>query len=217
MRFTLFCVLASLFLTPSVQANAWFYSFDARVEKFKFEEKHEQKIDQALELILKIVKSSEFMNELVYFRYDGKKEYIQNNGLNNFQIYLHILQGTEILTRVCDAGIDMELELWIPRLPTTTTGYTSPGTTRVWIKKSYLERASVAEVAGTIFHEWLHKIGFIHDKKPTRRRPYSVPYAVGDLVAKLGAKLTNQRKFLSPIQCFEKLTEEELQDWLRNR
>lgn len=217
MRFTLFCVLALSFLTSNVRANAWISSFDTRVETFSFEEKHEKKIEQALEIILKIVKSGEFMNKVIYFSYNGKREFVQNDGLNNFQIYLHILQGTEKLLGFCDAGIDMEMELWIPRLPTSTTGYTSPGTNRVWIKKSYLERASVAELAGTIFHEWLHKIGFDHDKKPTQRRPYSVPYAIGDIMGELAAKLTNQKKFYSHGDCFEKLAEEKLQEWLLKR
>lgn len=198
-------------------SQAFGFRFDARVETFGFQENHEKKISEALSLIVSITKSQAFMDRLVGFSYNGKNEYVQNNGLSNFEIYLHILQGSEELIKVIDAGIDMEMELWIPRLPTTTTGYTSPGVNRIWIKKSYLERASVAQVAGTIFHEWLHKIGFKHDKKPTRRRPYSVPYAIGDLMVELAEKKTNETSFRSFQTCFEKLSEDELSHWIWER
>lgn len=211
MRLLLISSICLLFLTP----KAWAFRFDARVETYKFRESHEKKISEALELIVTIVKSDSFVDRLVAFTHDGKPEYVQNNGLSNFQIYLHILQGTEELIKVIDAGIDIELELWIPRFPTSTTGYTSPSVNRIWIKKSYLERATVAQVAGTIFHEWLHKIGFKHDKKPTARRPYSVPYALGELLEELAMNITNEAKFHARIQCFEKLSENELNERLK--
>lgn len=79
MRFTLFCVLASLFFTSAARAHDWIYSFDTRVEMIDLEEGHEKKINEALKLIHIIVKSVEFMERIVRFSYDGKNEFVQNN------------------------------------------------------------------------------------------------------------------------------------------
>ena len=43
-----------------------------------------------------------------------------------------------------------------------------------------------AEVAGNIFHEWTHKLGFDHDVIYTSERNATVPYALGFLIRELG-------------------------------
>ncbi len=44
-----------------------------------------------------------------------------------------------------------------------------------------------AELAGHWMHEWTHTAGFHHDYRRTARRSQSVPYVIGDLVARHAA------------------------------
>jgi hypothetical protein len=45
-----------------------------------------------------------------------------------------------------------------------------------------------AEVAGNVFHEWTHKLGFGHDSRYSVSRNSSVPYALGYIMEELGKK-----------------------------
>lgn len=53
---------------------------------------------------------------------------------------------------------------------------------RVNLRNSYIANGRVLDLAATILHEFMHSIGYTHDFWNTKRRPYSVPYAVGRLV-----------------------------------
>jgi hypothetical protein len=68
-------------------------------------------------------------------------------------------------------------------------GYTYPDSARIWSNGNYFYSMTVNELAAHFVHEWLHKIGYDHDFKSTARRPYSVPYAVGDLVEVIADQL----------------------------
>ena len=60
-----------------------------------------------------------------------------------------------------------------------------PDTSVITSNRRFFDNFTPAEIAGNLAHEWMHKIGFDHDFNSTSRRPYSVPYAVGDLVESL--------------------------------
>ena len=62
-----------------------------------------------------------------------------------------------------------------------------PDTMRIWIHKKFFRRSSwtPVDVAANMAHEWVHKIGFGHDYYYTEDRPYSVPYAIGNIVAEV--------------------------------
>jgi hypothetical protein len=40
----------------------------------------------------------------------------------------------------------------------------------------------VADIAGTLAHEWMHLLGFTHSFRDSSLRSLSVPYAIGELV-----------------------------------
>ena len=50
--------------------------------------------------------------------------------------------------------------------------------------RRFFNRSSLAQVAGHWLHEWCHVAGFHHDYARTARRPNSVPYLIGSLLAK---------------------------------
>lgn len=177
--------------------------FEADIELINFSTQHEKKFAEALRLIKEVISSPEFKKRVLDFKYDNRRQYAQNGGLSNEYVYLKIIEAEEELFPSVNFQMDMEIELWKPRFPTSTIGYTNRDVRRIWIKKSFYENASIQDLAGNIFHEWLHKIGFEHDLRPTARRPYTVPYAIGDLLSELGKKMFKYHK-KAVIQCFHK-------------
>lgn len=178
-------LLICFLLTPlSVQSFA--AVFDAQINMVNFPQEQEAKVYKAIDLIKKVVSSSEFKERVLSHTYNGKKSYVDNKGLTNEQIYQLILDGSETLTPGKNSRMDIELVLY--QNSSNTIGYTYPNTTRIWINTKYFNKYNPVQVADNLFHEWLHKLGFDHALKYSRHRNYSVPYAIGYLVEELAAK-----------------------------
>jgi len=171
---------------PGVPTNA--VTFNTNIRTYKFSASGRKKIEQAAELIKEVVASEEFKNRVLNHRYNGKKQFANNNGLTNRQIYNKILEGAEQLRPSKDNEMDLDLELYTDN-STNVVGYTYPNTNRVWMNNKYFSKNTPALVTTNMMHEWLHKLGFGHDAKATPQRPYSVPYAVGYIVRDLAKKL----------------------------
>ncbi len=161
-------------------------TFDAQIHMVNFPQEQEAKVLQVVDLIKKVVSSSEFKERVLSHTYDGKKGYVDNKGLSNEEIYQLIVDGSETLVPGKNGRMDVELELF--QQSSTTIGYTYPNTTRIWVNTKYFNKYTPVKVADNLFHEWLHKLGFDHDLKYSKSRDYSVPYAIGYLVEELAAK-----------------------------
>lgn len=61
-------------------------------------------------------------------------------------------------------------------------GYTYPSSDTVWFNRKFHDNFTVCEKASNFWHEILHRQGFKHDQKPTKRRPFSVPYIGGKIM-----------------------------------
>ncbi len=160
--------------------------FDAHAELVNFDPKDSQKVDLAIEIIKKVIRTKEFKNRVLNFTYNGQKSFVENNGLTNEQVYQKLLEGSEVLDPGSDHEMDLELELYYSRR--STVGYTYENTIKIWINTKYFDVYTPAEVAGNIFHEWTHKLGFGHASRYSASRASSVPYALGYLVEELGKK-----------------------------
>lgn len=174
------------FLLTFSSVNTHAATFDAQINMVNFPQEQESKILKAVELIKKVVTSDEFKNRVIDHSYEGRKEFVDNKGLTNEQIYQLILEGSETLTPGKNGRMDVELVLY--QNSSTTIGYTYPNTTRIWINTKYFNKYSPVQVADNLFHEWLHKLGFDHSLKYSKKRNYSVPYAIGYLVEELAHK-----------------------------
>ena len=80
--------------------------------------------------------------------------------------------------------MDFELELYYASR--NTIGYTYPDVLRIWMNTKYFDSYTPSEVAGNVFHEWTHKLGFEHATTHSVSRDSSVPYAIGYLIKELG-------------------------------
>lgn len=160
--------------------------FDAKIDFYNFEREDEEKVYKAIEIIKKVVASNEFRTRVLNFTFEGKKQFVDNKGLTNAEIYQKLLDGREDLKPEVDHEMDLELELYYSWR--NTVGYTYPNILRIYMNTKYFDPYTPAEVAGNVFHEWTHKLGFTHASSYSASRDSSVPYAIGYLIEELGKK-----------------------------
>lgn len=161
------------------------HTFTTDLSLDHFTPAQQDKIDEAAEVIKTVVASKEFRAAILNHTYNGQKTFVENGGLTNAEIYHRLLQGAEKLSPAKNNTLDAELELYFEE--TGTVGYTTPATTRIFMNTKFFNSYTPAQVAGNLMHEWMHKIGFGHTTKNTPERPYTVPYAVGYLMTRLGS------------------------------
>ncbi len=162
-------------------------NFGVNVKLDNFDSAQEDKVLVAADLIKKVIASAEFKNAVLLHTYNGKKTFVDNGGRTNAEIYKMILEGKEKLLPQLDNEMDLELEVF--HRNDNVVGYTLPNVIRIWMNSKFLDRNPPAEVTTNMMHEWLHKLGFGHSQTLTPNRKYSVPYAIGYLMAKLAKQL----------------------------
>ena len=174
-------------ITNDSQVPSAAKNFEVNVKLNNFNASQEDKILVAGDLIRKVIASDEFKTEVLNYQYQGKKKFIDNDGLSNAQIYKKIIEGAERMGPQIDN--EMDLELVIYHANNTVVGYTMPNEIKIWMNSKFFDQNNPAKVTENMMHEWLHKIGFKHDFERTLTRPYSVPYAIGYLVGRIAQKL----------------------------
>lgn len=160
--------------------------FETSTSLNNFEVDDEIKVNKALEIIKKVIATKEFRNRVLNFTYLGKKQFLDNGGKSNAQIYQSLLDGSEELSPENDHEMDLELELYYSYR--NVVGYTYPNVLRIWMNTKYFNVYTPAEVAGNVFHEWTHKLGYEHASSYSVARDSSVPYALGYIMEELGKK-----------------------------
>ena len=116
--------------------------------------------------------------------YGGSKTYANAAGKTNEQIYQSILDAAETLQPTKNNTLDVGVKLYYEA--STIVGYTNGSITYINVNTKFFDTYDANEVAGNLFHEWLHKLGYGHDSAATAARPYSVPYAIGYMVRNIG-------------------------------
>lgn len=170
--------------TPSTGLPALSQSFSTNVEMFKFAATQEDKYEKAARIVKLVVATKEFRDKVLNHTYNGKKTFVDNGGRTNAQIYQSILDAAETLQPAKNNRLDVEVELYYSN--NSVVGYTYPTSKRVWVNSKFFSSYGAANVAGNLFHEWLHKLGYGHAASYSTSRDYSVPYAIGYLVAEIG-------------------------------
>lgn len=138
------------------------------------------RIDVIMNNLEQIINSRDFMERVVNHRINGEFRYEENNNESNYEIYSKIMSGYELLDTNIDYKWTLNLNLkWFFTLRTRAyTYFTKP---EIYINSRYYNRGMDAEIAGTICHEYMHKLGYSHSKEYTDIRPYTVPYSIGDI------------------------------------
>lgn len=171
---------------PVTNVPALALSFSTNVELIDFTDAQATKYNQAVEIVKLVVATEEFKNRVLNFTYNGSKTFADNKGKTNEQIYQSILDAAETLQPAKNNQMDLEVELYYTF--TNTVGYTTSRSPRIWVNTKYFNTYAASSVAGNLFHEWLHKLGYSHDASATAKRPYTVPYGIGTIMSQLGKK-----------------------------
>ena len=159
-------------------------SFGTNITLVSFTAEQESKYNKAIEIVKLVVGTEKFKNDVVNFTYNGSKAFIDNKGLTNAQVYQAILNAAETLQPIKNNKMDLEVELYYAA--NSVVGYTNGGTRRIWVNTKFFNSFKENSVAGNLFHEWLHKLGYTHAVSATTTRPYSIPYAVGYIMGNIG-------------------------------
>lgn len=187
LNFVLCCVL-SLITFPAAHATGIQVNL---VESRGFEGERLSKLHRSLELLERVFASDPFRAEMLGFRFQGRPGFANADGLTNKQVLEHIHAAQESYHPVPDGIAQLYLNLYTPPYLRrwATVGYTYPDQADIFMNAYYFDSFREEQIAGNVAHEWMHKLGFDHDFRATTRRPYSVPYAVGEMVVRIGRAL----------------------------
>ncbi len=164
------------------QALTW----DADIYFANFNATQEKKVTDAVALMKKVIASEEFKTRVLEYTYNGKKQFVDNGGFTNAQVYQKILDGAETLQPTKNNKLDVELELYYSL--SSTIGYTYANSTRIWMNTKYFNSYTPVNISDNLMHEWMHKLGFSHASSWSASRDHSVPYAIGYLMEELAKK-----------------------------
>lgn len=168
------------------------YTFDFNIKTIRMSRMKEQKIYEAVEILRMVFSSPEFKRRILRHRFNGRYRFAKNKGLTNRQIYYRILNGMERLYPYQNNAMDVEIELYSD-YTSNVLGFTRPRSRRIWMNTKYFNRNTPVQIASNLTHEWLHKLGFDHERHRCWSRKYSVPYAVGYIVRDLAKKYYENR------------------------
>ncbi len=158
-------------------------TFETNLVLANFDYDEMEKVLAAADLIKRVVASTDFRNEIINHTVDGVRTFVDNQGLTNEEIYQIILEGSEKLNPGRNNSLDVKLRLYYE--DTNIIGYTYSNSEYIWLNQNYFSWYTPAQVSGNLFHEWLHKLGFMHSYEYTDSRKDSVPYAIGYIMGRL--------------------------------
>lgn len=159
-------------------------TFEVNLEMVNATLEQEIKLREAIEILKLVVATESFRNKVLNYKYNEELTFVGNRGFTNAQIYQIILNGAEALSPERNNQMDAEIEFY--HADTNVVGYTFRNTRRIWINTKFFDSYTPAGVAGNIFHEWLHKLGFEHEVSWSLDRDSSVPYALGFIMREVG-------------------------------
>lgn len=171
------------------------------ITKFgNFSDDQRIKIEMIAKNLEQIINSKEFRDQVINYKINGEYRFEENNNESNYQIYSKIMSGYELLDTSLDNKWLLNLNLkWFFTLKTRAyTYFTRP---EIYINSRYYNKGMDSEIAGTICHEYMHKVGYSHTKEYTDLRPYTVPYAIGDICEILYINNFNDSYFMKEESC----------------
>lgn len=139
-----------------------------------------RKVEQAVTVLTKVINDPAFREAV-----RTHPTFSKNQGMTSEQILKKILSGAEDRHPEVDHEIDLTLTLGTLR--GDVVGQTNAGIDEITLNRLFLDSPdyTVAELANTLMHEWIHKIGF-EDKSRwwPRADRAAATYRIGALVEK---------------------------------
>jgi hypothetical protein len=144
------------------------------------------KYEKAVALAKKVIASKLFKDMVLAHKYNGISGFA-NSVESPSAVYESLLDGAERLSPAIDNEIDLEVRFYTAA--NSVIGYTNPSIKYINVNTKFFDRFAIPSVAANLVHEYMHKLGYGHDSSATARRPYSVPYAIGNIVRSIGTKI----------------------------
>lgn len=138
-------------------------------------------LEKASNIIRIIFNSQEYKEAILGHTFKGEKTFNWNEGLTNLQIYEKLFAGAESLMPAVNYQMDLKVKMYYSRF-VKTVGYTYPSELIVYTNWKYHGSYDECRIASNLVHEWTHKMGFGHESKSTKDRPYTVPYAHNTII-----------------------------------
>ena len=168
------------------------------VEQIKgFSETQIAKVGLSMAILERIFNAAEFRESILNFKYNGKYQFHFRKNIwgrwidtyyPNEQVYERIMTATETAGNIKPGQVDLYLQL-DPRKGGGVVGYGYPAQKEIYTYSDWFESFNTLGYAAHIAHEYCHKLGFTHSHAKNEARKYSVPYAIGYIVADLYKKL----------------------------
>lgn len=171
-------------ITPTSTLPAEALSFKTNITMMNLTTAQKTKYNKAISIVKKVVATEAFRTKVLNYLYAGRKQFADNKGRTNAQIYQTILDAAENLKPIKNNTMDIGVKMYYQA--SSVVGYTSASITYINVNTKFFNTYAANQVAGNLFHEWLHKLGYSHDSSATAKRPYTVPYAIGYMVRDIG-------------------------------
>ena len=132
----------------------------------------------------RVINSNDFRVFVKENKIDNAYKFEENNNNTNEKIYNHIMSGTEKLSPAIDNNWQLTLnKRWL--FSRSINAYTYDYIPEITFNSRYFKSVDDASIAGTICHEYSHKLGYKHDSPNQQKQQNSVPYSVGQMCSYL--------------------------------
>lgn len=160
-------------------------SFEVEIHNLKnFTEKQREKAKEACFHIEDCMNSEFFWAkaEIVFNKSECRYYLNFDNDKINFNSFLDfkemVLSGSDKFNKESDGDLDLHLTMY--HNWGRAIGYTYPSTWFTWINRKFFKRFDKFQIAGNIFHEYLHNLGLKHPGVNKRSLIYLMGYLVRD-------------------------------------
>ena len=134
------------------------------------------KINRVQEEMHTILNSSIFRDQVYKMKKHGERSKYKN--YTNAQIYALLMEGSEEHS----PGVDYEWDIFISGYFSwkRVIGYMVRGSKLINVNTRYFDQRSTCLVGSNITHEQGHHLGFSHDFRATKDRPFSICYQLNE-------------------------------------
>ena len=160
-----------------------------KVESYSnFTVKDIERFNRIISNLETILNSQSFKDFILNHKVENNKTFLENDNKSNEQIYINLLEGKETLSPIKDFTWQLVLnKKYI--IPNSTLAYTDRRFPVIHFNSRYIDRGNDASIAGTICHEYSHKLGYSHEGKDRKKWSYTVPYSVGRICSQIYSTL----------------------------
>lgn len=153
--------------------------FTVKITPTNYTQAQKDKLAKAEILLAKVMNSPEFKQAVL--AHPPFTHLVKNKaGMTNQQIWEDIFRGAEALLPAVNYQMDLTVTMYF-KMFSRVVGWTTPNSMIVNTHSKYHNTFTPCQVAGNLFHEWLHKMGYDHKDENDLS---SVPYALGSLMVK---------------------------------